>query len=659
MTDFDPLKMVQDSVNSGFDPSAIDDMDEREMDWAPNIVEWILNAKYLDVKTIYPQQLQCMLQLFGDVCPWCSDADFLSKDFPIDATTDNILDRLTLMQNGKCPKCGKTKCDQYKEKMWSFPHEIALLWGMRSGKSAVTGIVASYILHQALRIPDPALHFRLLKGSELAMRFIALTAQQAKETNWMQFTSRVQTSNWFPRYHDFLKYYEKKKGIEIVRWLMEKFEYKHKALLGYPFGASIDTSRGRTALFTAFDEIGWWLGGDTAHRANPHETYAAYEAASQTLRNVSFNQFMSGNPNALTAMMMSVSSTSSKTDYIMRLIKRGKVDSRMVTSHKASWEVNPEFTYSPELIEQARLKDPRNFSRNFGSIPPFTSDPFIEKSEIVLRSAVLPHPKWDVELNQTVVGGYYSAEKIATTKDVPYCLALDLGHNNCGYAAALLRLKEDDFSIAQVAGLWSIYPQGGQAVDIDGMFKFFIEKFCERQVVRLVLYDQWQSKSQIQSLVKSGIKAQQYSLTYKDFVSFRSQLLQGKLESVIPEIPIHEVETRPDTIESILYPRPYLHFLWQTLSVSEIGNKVTKGDGHDDLFRAVVLGTRFMWDDVWKKQFEYRGGVIGTTTKGKCVGVGTSVSGQSYSNQANGHFRTASANRRTLGSIVPRTKGNV
>lgn len=657
MSDFDPLKLVQDSVNSGFDPSAVEEMDEREMDWAPNIVSWIQDPKYLDIKTIYPTQLQVLLRLFGDVCPWCSDWEFYSNDFEVDTPIPNILDKLTLLENGKCPKCGKNRIDQYKEKFWMMPHEMALLWGMRSGKSAITGIVGSYVLHQTLRMPDPAMNYELFKGSELAMRFIALTAKQAIETNWMQFVSRVQTSNWFPRYHDFLKYFEKKKGIEIVRWLQEKFEYKHKALIGYPFGASMDTSRGRTAIFTSFDEIGWWLGGDTAYRANPHETYAAYEAASQTVRNIAYDRFINGNPNALTALMVSVSSTCSKTDYIMRLVKRGKIDPRMVTSHKASWEVNPAFKKNPSLREEARLKDPRNYSRNFGSVPPFANDPFIEKAEVVMKTAKLTYPKWKTVQLDNEVGSYITAEGIEQGKNTPYCLSLDLGLNDCGYAAALLKLKEDDFSVVQVAGLWSIYPQDGKAVDLDGMFKNFIEKFCERQLVRLVLYDRWQSKSQIQSLVKSGVKATQYSLTYKDFSAFRTQLLQGKLESVEPEIPIGEVDSRPDTIENILYPRPYLHFLWQTLSVSEVGNKVTKGDGHDDLFRAVVLGSKFLWDDAHRRNFEYRGGIIGGSRKSKCVGVGMSTNGQSYSPHVNQQYGPSiGAGQRPMGSVIPRSK---
>ena len=659
MNEFDPSKIVQDGINSGFDPSSVEEMDERQLDWAKNVSEWITDAKYMGIKTIYPLQYQVALKLFGDVCPWCSDWKFYQNDFDVSLKIGDIQDRVQLLEDGKCPKCAKTKLDQFKEGYWHQPHELDLLWGMRAGKSAIAGIIGSYVLHRYLRIPDPSLYFRQLKGSVLTMRFIALTMSQAKETNWMQFTRAVEATDWFGRYHDFLKYFEKKQSVEMVRWLSEKFEYTHKGIMGYPYGASIDTSRGRTAIFTAFDEMGWWLGTDNSKRANPHETYLAYEKAARTVRNVAMSHFLSGHFNVPTSWIMSVSSTSSKADYIMRLVKKGKTDNRRVTSHKASWEVNPDFIENPRELEHERQQNPKAFSRDFGSIPPFTDEPFIDSEEAVLKIAKLPQPEhgWNVETLENDVGLYLSAEKMESQKNTPYCLALDLGYNDCGYAASLLRLKEEDFSVTQVVGQWSIYPTGGKVVDLDGTFHSFVEKLCEKMMIKLVIYDRWNSKAQIQSLTKLGVKAIQYSLTYKDFVAFRTQIMQGKLEAVIPEIPLNEVEASPDAIEDVLYPRPYLHFLWQTLSVSEIGSKITKtGDGHDDLFRTVVLGARFLWDEDYKRLFEYRGGIVVSGKKGKFVGYGMSSSGQQYTagNQYGGNVATV--NRNVLGGVSPRSK---
>lgn len=661
--EFDPLQLIETSINSGFDPSVISAIDERDLPWAPNVAAWLIEPEYLGIQTVFPLQLQVLLKLFGDVCPWCSDWEFYQKDFPVDMKVGNILDKITLLIDGKCPKCGKTKLDQYHDHYWQAPHELDLLWGMRSGKSAVAGMLGSYVLHRFLRIHNPAQYFGLLRGSLLVMRFVALTAGQAEETIWGQFYRAVDQSAWFPTYHDFLKQHEKSLGLELKKWLATVFHYPAKGIYGYYVGASIDSSRGRTAFFTGFDEIGWWLGGAQAKRANAEETYAAYEKASRTVRNASMTRFLAGDYNIPTAYLAAVSSTSSKSDYIMRLIRSSKTDKKKVGSHKASWEVNPEFFNNPDALKDERENNPKIFMRDYGSVPPFSNDPFIDNEETVYKNIKLDVPQWPIMVEEGNVGLYLNADNVEKNVKIPYCLALDLAHNHCGYAAALLKLKESDFSTIQVAGLWSIYPLNGKVIDLHQTFEQFVKKLCERLPIKLVVYDQWQSKSQIQALKGLDLLAKDYSLIYKDFEAFRNQLTQGKIELCKPEIPIDKVESSLETIEEVLYPRSYLHFLWQILSVSEIGNKVTKGEGHDDLFRAVVLGSTFLWNDDWRPIFEYKGGVINNArraSKGRLVMAGGSMSGQMYniaSTGGGGANVVSGSNKRAIGAIIPRSSG--
>jgi len=1068
--DFDPLKLVEDSINSGFDPSFATEIDERDLKWCPNIWSWVMDADYQDISTIYPTQIQALLRLHGDVCPWCSDYEFYVQDFDVLETMGNIQDRIQLLNFGKCPKCGRTRLDQYKEGFWSFPNELDLLWGMRctrfnalvftdrgliqlkdvnigdklthgdatrkfdsgnltslnlttdfnwtltgskeshivpilngdldlehkllkdcvvgehlvlyspnlwpsarftlptfvrdklphghhakdfnfptevtpelarlvgylvsngqytrkfnlriissdpetdtdirrcclavfgqepsleeerdceteafckcwtvngvavmewlsfigltprtahdkiipdfilqspkeiiceflaglfegdgglyvekvgsrskvllyyssssrelteqvrllllnmgivtnlskfesngfkkantyigdvtedreginysyrlatkcskfieifrdnvrlvskdklealthlskkgrirystplgtfqlgtkrcpdkvttlanqgyffvkikdiqdgpdlpmmdvhipgtnvytadgfihhnSGKSAIVGILASYHLHRYLHIPDPAAYFDLLKGSLLVMRFIALTAGQANESIWHQFTRSIENCAWFDQYHDLLKYYEKKLGIELNKWLTQSFGYVHKKITGYYIGAAIDTSRGRTSIGSFFDEIGWWLGHDQSKRANAHETYQAYQKASRTIRNEAASRFAKGHYDVPTALIACVSSTSSKTDYIMHLIKLAKKDPKRIASHKASWEVNPKFAENPDELKAEKDANYKTFMRDYGSIPPFSESPFFDIDEnAMLGFARIQRPHWPVTIDKGDVGFFLNAENVEKNPSIPYVLALDLGHSKCGYAAALLKLKETDFSIVQVAGLFAIYPkEKGDVVDMSKSFSCFIKRMCELLPIRLIVYDQWQSKSQIQELLNLRLKAEQYSLTFQDFTFFRTQVLQGKLEFPEPEIPVGDVDKSPDSHQDILYSRPYLHFIWQMLSVSEYGNKVGKGEGHDDLFRAVSLGCSFLWDDDYKHEFEYKQGMMlgYRTSKGRLAIAGGSMgTGQLYGTQSSGGYNAtvAQSGGRTLGAIIVR-----
>lgn len=528
-----------------------------------------------------------------------------------------------------------------------------------SGKTANVGFIGSYLMHRTLRLPKPSDYFNLLKGDQLVMRFVAITEKQAKETNWMQFKRCINNGNWFNTYHDFLRYYEKKKGILILKDLTETLEYLHKNIKCYPLGATVDTLRGRTALANFIEEIGWWSGGEESKRANPLETYEAYQKASKTLRDASILKFMRGDYNTLTSYMGIVSSPMTKNDFIMRLVKEGKSDKKKVVSHKPSWEVNPNFFAAEQASSNNEQKSNESaYRRDYGAQPPFADSPYIDDEDLVKRMSVLEMPKWEIEKKESVVGMYLSAENLTMQKDVPYCLSIDIGESNCGYAATLLKLKEGNFAIAQVAGIFSIYPTNKKKIDIDAMFTSFIEPLCQKRLIKMVVYDRWQSKSQIQKLIKLDIEAMQYSLTHGDFISFRSQVIQGKLETVLPEMTFEEVESSLQPLESLLYPRSYLHFLWQLLSVEEIGKKITKGDGHDDIFRAAVLGTRFLWDDDYKQLFEYKGGMAQAKKRG-LVASGTSRSGQSYSTTGNQYVNYArSSSGGTLGAVVTRNKYN-
>jgi len=661
-TIFNPSDLIAEAIAAGYDHGVVSEFDDKQLPWAPNIFSWVTEPEFLNLKTLYPIQLQVMLRLFGDVCPYCSDWEFYSKDFKPDIPLGNVLDRIQLLHDGKCLKCHKTRIDHYHDGFWRFPNEIDLLFGMRSGKSVLGGgLVGSYVLHRYLRLPDPAGHFSLISGQELYMRFVAKTKQQAKQSNWMHFVTQVRGSSWFQQYHDFMNYHSKKKGIEYVKWQVEGFVYVHKGIAGYLVGAGTETNeKGRTSIFTSIDEIGMMEGEEDAKQYNPVEIYAAYEKASATIRPVASKLFLNGDYNVPTAWMAVHSSSKSKTDFMMRLVKQNINDPKKVVAHKATWEVNPTMPFDTEELQSELKKDPKIFWRDYGSLPPFANDPFIESQELVFKTAIIAKPQWNISVQESQRGLYLDASSIEVNKSIPYCLAVDMGRTDNGYGVALLKLKEDDFTTVQIEGLWSIYPKKPQVVDLDAMFNDFISVLCDKLNVQLVLYDQWQSGTQTDALSKRGVKSFDYSLTYKDFLNFRSQLYQGKLETITPEMPFEDAEKSVGDVMALLEERPYLHLLWQLLSVSEIGNKITKGTGNDDLFRAVVLGCTKLWDERIRPQFEYKGGIplwrSVQKTSSLVVSGGSRGGGGMYMNRQTGSTHSSvNVGGRALGAFVGKT----
>jgi hypothetical protein len=627
-----------------------------------------MDTEFLNIKSVFPIQLQMMLRLFGDLCAYCSDWEFCQTDWLPTESVQNILSRITLLEDGRCPKCKKTRLDQFHDKLYHFPDEIDLLWGMRASKSALCGgMIGSYVLHRFLKLPDPAAYFGELPGTELYMRFVAMTLKQAKQTNWMQFTAAVRRCDWFNQYHDFMSYFSRKKGVELVRWVLEGFAYVHKGIVGYCVGSgNYDVERGRTAMFTSIDEIGLFDGDIDSTQFNPLETYTTYEKSSATIRNAARQKFLLGEYNTPTAWLAAHSSTKSKSDFIMRLIKLGKTDPTKVISHKASWEVNPKL--DPSFLENERRKDPRSYDRDYGSIPPFADDPFIDSYDLVIKTAVLDQHNWKMKQELGPAGGLYiNAENVDVKSGIPYCLSIDMGRSECGYALTLLKLKEEDFSVVQLEAAWAVYVTKPTTVDFDSMFEKCILKLTEKLNIKLVLYDQWQSASHIDALANRGIEALQYSMTYKDFLQFRSNLYQGKIETIKPEVSFNDVERSPRPIEEILYVHPNLHLLWQMLSVSEVGNKLTKGRGHDDLFRAFCLGCHFLWDAKYRRSFEYKGGVALFNKHHNKGGLVISAGSRSGNKQLYASVNTmrpnavniANTGRGAIGGFLGRSRGKI
>jgi hypothetical protein len=216
-----------------------------------------------------------------------------------------------------------------------------------------------------------------------------------------------------------------------------------------------------------------------------------------------------------------------------------------------------------------------------------------------------------------------------------------------------------------VAGLFALYPNKAQTIDLSSMFTMFIKKLCEKLRIVMVVYDQWQSKTQIDELKNLGIRAESYSLTYANFQTFRTQVGQQKLEICSPEMSMSQAEASSEALEDILFTRPYLHLIWQMLSVSEVGNKVTKGEGHDDLFRAVVLGCHYLWNEKYRPLFEYKSGMAYSRRDGAgahkgrlALAGGSRGSGQMYSSTGvtAGVSSATSPKGRPLGVVIPRSK---
>lgn len=105
--------------------------DDTSMPKAKNFVEWTTGKNYLDA-TPYLEQMLIGVKLFGEYCPYDSNLDWMEIENhePTEGIT-GLLKHVTLLEHGKCPKCGARRSELMLEGKLKFYNELAVNAGQR------------------------------------------------------------------------------------------------------------------------------------------------------------------------------------------------------------------------------------------------------------------------------------------------------------------------------------------------------------------------------------------------------------------------------------------------------------------------------------------------------------------------------------------------
>lgn len=105
--------------------------DDSSMPKAKNFVEWTTGKQYLNA-TPYLEQMLIGVKLFGEFCPRCSDVEWMEIENhePTEGIT-GLLSHVTLLEHGKCPKCGSRRAELMLNKELKFYNELAVNAGQR------------------------------------------------------------------------------------------------------------------------------------------------------------------------------------------------------------------------------------------------------------------------------------------------------------------------------------------------------------------------------------------------------------------------------------------------------------------------------------------------------------------------------------------------
>lgn len=520
------------------------------VDWAPNVLAWCADKRFLGMRP-FAKQAEIMINLFEEWCPQCSEPGYV-KNIPIDASVEQIMTKVALLDFGKCPHCGFKKGTGRKDGTFVDPLELIAVIGQRAGKSAVASMVVSYLVHRNLMLPVPWKSYGLTPGQIIDFTFVATTAAQSEKTLWATFKGVFTGSAWFKAYKEVCDTEGRKQGIKTtVKSLDTYINFGHKNMLIY-FAANNPASlRGTTRFGAAIDELGWFDGesGTGKVRANGPETYAALNNACLTLR-ASFAKEVEQNPNCNwpVPLMANISSPRSMDDAIMTIYRDSAKNKRVIRRNWATWEMNP---YLPKklLIDTGDLKKPTGM-RDYGAVPPLADDPLVQRIDIVteaFKSPLATESRYGPIIRPYALG-YVDEMEVASgirstrfitaglQEDVPqidlealrsmkesdladlgptkdllddliakpphkrmHVMGVDLGTTNnalavvCGFLALDNSKFITDFIL-------EIQPKKNLPINIAHVYENLIVPLVEKMNVVAVFYDRWSSLHQIQDL---------------------------------------------------------------------------------------------------------------------------------------------------------------
>lgn len=627
--DFDLIKLVGKAVDPLTGVPRNIKIPEGDFKEARNFFDFCTNFRGPEAKFPFSRQMHLMLNLFAEMCPRCTPKKLFNiLNIPV-AFEGREMDQLvTIMDYGVCPKCKGTKADFVRSGELNEYVEMNLCIGQRAGKSTTTGAGAEYLTHKYLMYPRMAGVCRgVSSATPLVATFVGYRYSDAYKLLWEPVMSGIKDSPWFVEYHKMLDHYGGLHGIEFYRMKDEYLRYGHKNLELYPAGPSKRGLRGRTRWLSAIDELGWFPIADSIkrgkgpadmeddrERASADGVYDALDRSLLTLREEISVLYSKGHNRFLQAYAMNVSSPSSQSDKITRLVEENKDSDTNLALRLPTWEINPYLPRDAKRIVNAYRKDPVAAERDYGANPPLNAAVFIMQEEAE-RAFIGPNRANVTVMTKRINDVMRQGGKIESSGPQMPCpaslMSLDAGLTNNSFAVTILQLQElqvgqKENIIINVPVVLEIAPRKGHKLHYPMIYKNVLKPLMKDFNVRYLFADRWNSITTLDTAAEDFVDvkliADQYSVKYADFIQAKSYIEEGRM--ILPKL-----EMEGDQIRRVsAYPEYFLgspaaHLLFQMITVKDMGKTVVKGDGYtDDIFRALVLGVSRILDDKIKPE---------------------------------------------------------
>lgn len=122
-----PTQLITDLLNSNWDLGTLE-LRSHAIDSAANSVDWMTSRRFVDF-TPWPRQIQIAVNLFEDYCPDCSDMNVVQDMWGL--SLNFIKSKVSLLQHGICPQCGKDRNQLRQEQKLYGIQELVGIAGQR------------------------------------------------------------------------------------------------------------------------------------------------------------------------------------------------------------------------------------------------------------------------------------------------------------------------------------------------------------------------------------------------------------------------------------------------------------------------------------------------------------------------------------------------
>jgi hypothetical protein len=252
---------------------------EQSFDRKPvSIVEFAESPKYCG-KTLYPRQ-RLLLKIF-----------FLEELTPKE---DEILDYWIAGgadgQEIDISPDIRERIQFCKDNGYKHFHEIVLVGGRRCSKGFLTAISMAKLVYDLIQMQDPQTVYGIDKGKEMMFSVVAASEQQAKEMQYADFQSTINTCNAVQR--NLYKTQELEfslmteadiRSVAGMKRRGRRVQRDESSIRGKAMAANARTIRGSATMGLVFDEFAFFMEGENDQSAS--KIYdAALPAVDQFIR---------------------------------------------------------------------------------------------------------------------------------------------------------------------------------------------------------------------------------------------------------------------------------------------------------------------------------------------------------------------------------------